>query len=289
MDHKSSPTLTEVLQSASVFLEQAGMDGNLARTYWLMTFDWSLTELVRQLRAEVLPEQLVRYQTVLQRITVHEPIQYILGYADFMGERFKVTSDTLIPREDSAGLVVMANDYLAENPTADVLDIGTGTGILAISIAKNNASAQVSAVDLSAAALTVAKENAQLHGTEIMFYQGDGCAPLPVGQRYDVIVSNPPYISRAELALMDESVKRYEPELALFAEQDGLAFYQQLARELPERIQSQGMILLEIGFRQGQAVATLFQQAFPQAEITILPDLNTQDRYVKIQLGKESS
>ena len=289
MDHKSSPTLTEVLQSASVFLEQAGMDGNLARTYWLMTFDWTLTELVRQLRAEVLPDQLARYQTVLQRIIAHEPIQYILGYADFMGERFKVTPDTLIPREDSAGLVVMANDYLAKNPTARVLDIGTGTGILAISIAKNNASAQVSAVDLSAAALTVAKENAQLHGTELAFYQGDGCAPLPVGQRYEVIVSNPPYISRAERELMDESVKRYEPELALFAEQDGLAFYQQLAQELPERIQPQGMILLEIGFRQGQAVLALFQRAFPQAEITILPDLNAQDRYVKIQLGKESS
>ena len=155
---------------------------------------------------------------------------------------FKVTRDTLIPREDSSGLVDLALVALKESHSKRLLDIGTGTGILAISIKKECPEANVSAVDISKAALEVAQENAAQHDVDILFYLGDSIAPLPKGAKFEVIVSNPPYIGRHELEEMDESVKKYEPELALFAENDGLAFYEKLAKELPEWLMPNGTI-----------------------------------------------
>ena len=136
---------------------------------------------------------------------------------------------------------------------------------------------QVAPTDLSPAALAVAKDNAELLGAQVAFYQGDTLEALPPGD-VDLLLSNPPYISVAEWDLMDESVRRYEPKSALFAADKGLAIYRKLAQQAPERLSNDGQMFLEIDFAQGKAVQEMFQAAFPNKEVVILKDMAGQDR-----------
>lgn len=282
MDHKSSQTLHEALHRASIFLEKNKLDPNLARTYWMLAFDLSLTDVVKNLHQPVWTEDWQQFETILNRLAMDEPIQYILGYTEFMGERFKVTTDTLIPREETSGIIELAHDLLSKNPQAKVLDIGTGTGILAIMIKKKYPQTSVKALDISKAALAVAKENAAALNVDVEFVQSDLLNTIADNEKFDLILSNPPYISSDELALMDESVKKYEPSLALFAEENGLGIYQRLASNIAQYLQAKGQLIFEIGFKQGEAVKQIFEQAFPKAKVEILTDFNQLDRYVWI-------
>lgn len=282
MDHKSSQTLHEALHRASIFLEKNKLDPNLARTYWMLAFDLSLTDVVKNLHQPVWTEDWQQFETILNRLAMDEPIQYILGYTEFMGERFKVTTDTLIPREETSGIIELAHDLLSKNPQAKVLDIGTGTGILAIMIKKKYPQTSVKALDISKAALAVAKENAAALNVDVEFVQSDLLNTIADNEKFDLILSNPPYISSDELALMDESVKKYEPSLALFAEENGLGIYQRLASNIAQYLQAKGQLIFEIGFKQGEAVKQIFEQAFPKAKVEVLTDFNQLDRYVWI-------
>lgn len=284
MDRKSSLTLIEAQKRASIFLEENGFDGQLARQYWLMLFDWSLTDFILKLHQPISKKDEEKYQQALTRIIHHEPIQYIAGYAEFMDETFKVTTDTLIPREDTAGLVELAYNYLENHPTASVLDIGTGTGIIPIMLAKHYPLAEVLACDISPSALEVAKYNGQEHGVSVNFFESDLFSKVDVNKKFDLILSNPPYISEEEMNWMDESVKRFEPSSALFAENSGLAIYERIAVECQAFIYENGLIILEVGFRQAEKVRQLFKKQFPEATIAINKDINLHNRYVSIQL-----
>ena len=145
----------------------------------------------------------------------------------------------------------------------------------------NKPSWDVSLTDISEAALAVARNNAHALGLDVELKQGDLLAPL-VG-RYDVIVSNPPYIPKREVDLMDESVKRYEPALALFAAKDGLAIYERLAKEIRPYLQPKARLYLEIGFSQAKQVQALFLQEFPQAQVMVKQDLTGHDRMIKVE------
>lgn len=281
----SKMTLAEALQRASVFLQENGIQDSPIKDYWQRTFDWNYTQLILNLNMPLNDEQAMRFNEVLKRLAQHEPIQYILGKADFVGETYYVTPDTLIPREDTYGLIEMGCAFLKEHPQAKVLDIGTGSGIIAIELAKQLAPNQVTAVDISPAALVVAQKNGQHHQVQVEWLESDLMSAL-TGRQFDLIVSNPPYIAEDELALMDESVKRFEPATALFAEQQGLAIYQRLAETLPSFLSDNGQILLEIGFKQASAVQTIFQKTFPNAIISVHQDLNGLDRYIKIDTQK---
>lgn len=276
-------TLSEAFNKASLFLKQSNHDADLAKTYWMMAFDYSLTDVVMGLNKPIKDQDAQRYFDILSRIVNDEPIQYILGHAYFMDELFTVTPHTLIPREDTEGLVRLASQYLDNKSDAKVLDIGTGTGILAIMIAKLNPDASVFASDISIDAIQVAKQNALTHQVDIEFTQSDLLNDIEP-QKFDIIVSNPPYISEDELELMDESVKKHEPSLALFAKDDGLDIYKRLAEQVVDYITEQGLILLEIGFRQGESVSAIYQDQFPDAIIQVIQDLNGKDRYVQVQL-----
>lgn len=276
-------TLGEALNKASLFLKASGSDEHLARTYWMMTFEQTLTDVVLGLNKPVKEEMYTHYMRILEQIVEGKPIQYLLGHAYFMEEKFKVTEHTLIPREDTAGIVSLSNHYLEEKVDAKVLDIGTGTGILAIMIAKLNPEQQVFASDISPEALEVAKENALNHQVNVEFIESNLFEHIPQ-QSFDLIVSNPPYISEDELDLMDDSVKKFEPSLALFAEDNGLAIYKQLAKQIQSYVKETSMIIVEIGFQQGEAVKTIFSETFPNSTIEIILDLNGKNRYVQIEL-----
>ena len=276
-------TLGEALNKASLFLKASGFDEHLARTYWMMTFEQTLTDVVLGLNKPVKEEMYTHYMQILEQIVEGKPIQYLLGHAYFMEEKFKVTEHTLIPREDTAGIVTLSNNFLENKVDAKVLDIGTGTGILAIMIAKLNSKQHVFASDISPEALKVAKENALNHQVNVEFIESNLFEYIPQ-QSFDLIVSNPPYISEDELDLMDDSVKKFEPSLALFAEDNGLAIYKQLAKQIQSYVKETSMIILEIGFQQGEAVKTIFSETFPNSTIEIILDLNGKNRYVQIEL-----
>ncbi|OJG98823.1 protein-(glutamine-N5) methyltransferase, release factor-specific [Enterococcus termitis] len=221
----------------------------------------------------------------MQQLAEHYPAQYILGYSDFYEQRFQVNEHTLIPRPETEELVDLC---LAENSDSilNVADIGTGTGAIAISLKAQRPNWQVAAVDISPEALVVAKKNAEQLKTEIQFYQGDLLEPL-IEKKIDILISNPPYISNKEWALMDTSVRTFEPKSALFAENDGLAIYQRLAKEAPALLTPEGKIYLEIGFQQGEAVKELFQQAFPKKVVRVIQDLSGNDRMVTVRPSKK--
>ncbi|OJG46863.1 protein-(glutamine-N5) methyltransferase, release factor-specific [Enterococcus hermanniensis] len=242
--------------------------------------NWDKTQWLIHMRDEISLADEQQIKADVAELLKNIPPQYLLGYEYFFDHRFKVTEATLIPRPETEELVDLClKDNL--NKPKKVVDIGTGTGAIAISLKAARPEWQVTAVDISAAALAVAKENAETIGVEIDFKLSDVLSAIT--EKQDIIISNPPYISQAEWHLMDESVRTYEPKTALFAENDGLAIYQKIAQESQALLQPEGMIFLEIGFQQGKAVKELFQKAFPEKCVEVRPDMMGNDRMVIVR------
>ncbi|OFI49203.1 protein-(glutamine-N5) methyltransferase, release factor-specific [Floricoccus tropicus] len=218
-------------------------------------------------------------ENISQRLAQNEPAQYIVGDTDFYNLNLKVDPRALIPRPETEELVDL---ILKENEVENlkVLDVGTGTGAIGLSLKKARPSWQVTLADISTDALALANTNAEANNLSVDFVQSDVFSS--VNGSFDIIVSNPPYIAYDEQDLMDESVIKYEPDLALYATESGLAIYNRLAANSEQFLSQGGKIYLEIGFNQGQAVKNLFQKSFPKKEIRILPDLAGLDRMVVI-------
>lgn len=286
---KASPsqTLNEALHQASFFLQQAGFEGDLARTYWQMLFDWDLTRVLRELHQIQPRERLLRFEDAVKRIMKDEPIQYIAGFAYFMEDRFKVSPACLIPREETQGVVERGVTYLRNRPQAKILDLGTGSGIIAIEVKKALPHAQVWASDISQEALDLAKENAHSHHVEIDFIRSDVFDRFPAGLKFDLILSNPPYISYDDQGQMDASVKKYEPKEALYADQGGLAIYQRILDQASRFLHSDSQIIFEIGYQQADALDQLVRQQDQFHLEAIDQDGWGKDRYVQIAFEKE--
>lgn len=273
-------TYVEVLSRASSFLEAAGKEGYAIEYLFLARKQWNKTDWLLHMREEIstAEEQLIKED--MASLMKNIPPQYLLGYEYFFEHRFKVTQDTLIPRPETEELVALC---LSHNDTSakKVVDIGTGTGAIAISLKLARSAWTITAVDISESALKVAAENAETLQAPITFRESDVLSAIT--EKQDIIISNPPYISRAEWDLMDESVRTYEPKQALFAENDGLAIYQKIAEESQGVLQPDGMIFLEIGFQQGLAVQKIFQRTYPDKTVTIHQDLSGNDRMIMVR------
>lgn len=268
----------EVLERASSFLEKQGKEGYSILFVFLERKGWSKTDWLLHLKEEILPEDKQQIEADLKRLAENYPPQYLLGYSDFYGQQFLVNEHTLIPRPETEELVERC---LKDNPNEQltVVDVGTGTGVIGISLKLARPNWQVTAIDISKAALKIAQENAKRLEADVLFKHGDGLKPMK-DTKIDILISNPPYISDAEWDLMDESVRTFEPKTALFAENDGLAIYLQLAEAAKQILKPNGKIYLEIGFQQGQAVKQIFQQTFPQKQVQVSQDLSGNDRMV---------
>lgn len=273
-------TYVEVLSGASSFLEAAGKEGYAIEYLFLARKNWDKTQWLLHMREEISAEEELLIEKDMADLMKNIPPQYLLGYEYFFEHRFKVTKDTLIPRPETEELVALClsmNDQQGKK----VVDIGTGTGAIAVSLKLNRPKWQVTAVDISKEALIVAEENAESLQTEIVFKQSDVLSAIT--EKQDIIISNPPYISEEEWDLMDESVRTYEPKTALFAENKGLAIYQKIALESRSILTPEGMIFLEIGFQQGHVVQDIFQQAFPDKAVTIHQDMSKNDRMIVVR------
>lgn len=202
--------------------------------------------------------------TIAEKRSQHVPLQYILGTQEFMGLNFKVTPDVLIPRQDTEGLVEEVLKYV--KPGMEVLDMCTGSGCIAVSIAKYAENVQVSAADISVKALEIARENAAANDVQVNFIESDMFQQIT--QKYDMIISNPPYIKSQVVTTLMPEVRDYEPHLALDGKEDGLYFYRKLAKEAGKFLTPGGMLCLEIGYDQGVDVAQLLQeQGFQQVRV----------------------
>lgn len=209
----------------------------------------SRVEMSLNLNKELSKEELSALQEGLIRLQQHEPVQYILGETEFFGLPFKVNPDVLIPRPETEELVdwILQDLKLAENTKPKILDIGTGSGCIAISLAKNLPQAAVSALDVSAAALETARKNAVLNGVEVNFLQNDILSMQELPEQYDIIVSNPPYVRELEKLEMKANVLENEPETALFVkDEDPLLFYDKITKLAQRALKEKGSLYFEI-------------------------------------------
>lgn len=200
--------------------------------------------------------ELSAYRALVSRRARREPLQHILGSQEFCGMDFEVSADVLIPRHDTE--VLVAEAVIRQPGAHSVLDIGTGSGCIAVALQKQLSQAAVTATDISEAALAVARRNAVRHGAEIEFLIGSIFAPV-LRRRFDLIVSNPPYIPSADIEDLDQEVRDYDPRSALDGGDDGLDIYRMLIPAAVEYLHPSGWLLVEIGIGQANDVAQLFK------------------------------
>lgn len=224
--------------------------------------------------------------SALKRRVKGEPIQYILGKTEFMGLEFKVTPDVLIPRPETEILVETVIKYANRlSPSAcNILELGTGSGCIAVSLAKYLPEFQITATDVSQKALAIARYNAKLNKLvrKIKFLKGDLFKAFPpslYGGRYAICVSNPPYIASSEIKRLQPEVQ-FEPEVALNGGSDGLYFYKNIIKSSPKYLPGRGFLIFEIGFNQKDAVKKYIQNSGFFEIIEIIKDYNNLDRVV---------
>lgn len=222
-------------------------------------------------------------QAILKRLLKNEPVQYVLGEADFFGLKFKVNEHVLIPRPETEELVEwavsIAREHKGEN--LQILDIGTGTGCIPITLAKSLPFAHIEACDVSEEALTIAEENNNQLKTKVKFFKLDILNdPLP-DAGYNLIISNPPYIAREEKNELAPHVLNFEPHLALFAPgSDALIFYKAIAEKALAALKQNGLVLFEINAAMGAEVVNLLK-TLNYIEVELRTDLSGKDRMVK--------
>ena len=248
-----------------------------------------LENITGRSRAQILAEKELKLTesewklavSFIDRLKKHEPIQYILGETEFDGLKFKVTPAVLIPRPETEELVDwIIRDYSSKGKIK-IIDIGTGSGCISISLKKRLKNADVYALDVSVDALNLAKENATSNDADVHFVQADILKMDDLDEKYDVIVSNPPYVLASDSRYMQHSVLDYEPNIALFVSDDNpLLFYRKIADLAKNNLTENGNLYFEIHHKQGSNVVQ-FLQSTGFREITLRKDLSGNDRMIR--------
>jgi release factor glutamine methyltransferase len=244
-------TIGRLLDWTTKFLQQKGSESPRLDSEVLLAHALGCKRIDLYARhGEEAPEQgRQRFRELVRQRVEGCPVAYLVGRKEFFSLEFTVNRAVLIPRPDTE-CVVDECLRLAKTQTApSILDVGTGSGCLAVAVAKHHKTAQVSAVDISSEALAVASQNAAKHGVaeRVRFLQGDLFAPIPSGERFDFILSNPPYIPHDDIAKLAPGVRDYEPHAALDGGADGFAVFDRLIAEAPEYLKPEGYLLIEIG------------------------------------------
>lgn len=245
---------------------------------------WLLEHYLKLSRTDVLvnkeiPKDQTDWESIITRLNANEPIQHVLGETTFFGRRFIVSSDVLIPRPETEELVQLIIRDLKKRQTSRLLDIGTGSGCLAVSLAAACSAAEVFAMDISDQALKVAAQNAQLNKAEITFIQQDILNPS-VQLSVDIIVSNPPYVMDQEAATMQANVMEYEPHIALFVpDENPLIFYEAIGEYASKNLSSDGSLYLEINENLGDETRECIER-YGFENIQIIKDINGKQRFI---------
>ena len=302
-------TIKEVLSWAEGYLNGYGVADPKAETEYLLShlLNCKRSGLYLKHDKSVAIDEFQRFMGWLNKRIAREPSQYIIGEQEFWGLEFKVTRDVLIPRPETEILVeeaiktvsskseVVSGNNNIQLTTHDsrftILDLCTGSGCIAVSLAKEIPDCHIYAVDVSEKALDVARENAERHGgiaDRINFLQGDLFGPLKclkLVKRVDLIVSNPPYIAKTMMKDLQPEIRDYEPEIAVYAGEDGLDFYRRIISEAPKYLAKDGCILLEMGYGQAEEIKKLIEQHKAFEHIDIKKDFAGIDRVIKAQIA----
>ena len=274
-------TVLEAIQKSADFLAKKGVESSRLNAELLLAHQLKLPRMKLYLNFERVlnAAETDGYRELVKRRGLREPLQHITGSTNFCGCEIAVSRHALVPRPETELLAELGWQFLAERrtpirretenathhaesefgaPTA--LDFGTGTGCIAIALAVKSPDAKISALDLSADALVLAKQNAANNKAveRIEFFQGDGFAALPGGARFDLIISNPPYIASTEIATLEPEVRDFDPRAALDGGADGLDFYRRLARESAAFLKPDGKIMVEFGDGQADAIKNIY-------------------------------
>jgi release factor glutamine methyltransferase len=271
-------TVLEVIQRSTEFLTRKGVDSPRLQIELLLAHVLQMPRLKLYLNFERLltegEAQTVR--DLVKRRGDREPLQHLVGSTSFHGYEIAVNRNVLVPRPETELLAEHAWNFLStlDPGPSHVLDFGTGSGCLAIALAARSPTALVHAVDVSEAAVAVARENAARHGVSgrIQFHLGDGFSPLAPDLRFDLIVANPPYIARAEIESLQPEVRDFDPRVALDGGEDGLDFFRRLAAEAGARLGHSGRLMMEFGDGQEAALSNLFRS--PQWSIDLIAQDN---------------
>ncbi len=274
-------TFRECLKHYEIACNEAQVYQGAAMNYLLEISQKNRVDLYAEIDKEMPFELEQEYVCGMNRILRHEPVQHVLGYSWFYGYKMMVSNAVLIPRPETEELVshVLAR-MDAEFPNQekiDVVDIGTGSGAIAISLAKEEPKIEMLATDISEEALMVAKENATINHAQVHFLCGDMLAPLiQMNKKVDILVSNPPYIPQEET--LESSVKDFEPHVALFGGEDGLKFYEIILDQCTQVLKDEAMIAFEMGWNQADSLKKMVQEKHPNAKVDIVKDINGKDR-----------
>ena len=229
-----------------------------------------------------------RFRALVRERAAGKPVAYLVGKREFYSLSFEVTPDVLIPRPETELVVVRALDLakLAAGPV-EIADVGTGSGILAVTLAKHLPQARVTAIDVGAGRLAVAERNAHLHGVanQLTFIESDLLASLPAEQQFHLIVSNPPYVRSDELAALADDVRRYEPRVALDGGPEGTSVIERLLPQAVERLRSGGWLVMEIGVTTAAATESLIDATPGLVRKQIYKDLAGLPRVIVAQRG----
>lgn len=278
-------TIKQLLDQGVIALKNKNIENPLLEAQLILAHNMNVDRLfiLTNLEKTVEDNVIKSYIRDIERKSNGMPTQYIIGMQEFMGLDFEVTEDVLIPRPDTEILVGQVLESIEVNKNYNILDIGTGSGCIAVSIAKYAKNVIIHAVDISEKALKIAKYNAIKNNVEerIKFYQGDIFSPfIDNNIKFDRIISNPPYIERDEIQKLDVNVKDYEPSLALDGGEDGLEFYRRIISNAKSYMNDNGLIFFEIGYNQANSVEELLKNNL-FADIIVTKDLAGLDRVIK--------
>ncbi|WP_050183371.1 peptide chain release factor N(5)-glutamine methyltransferase [Domibacillus robiginosus] len=271
----------EALKWASSYLIEHGRDANAGELMMKHVIGVSRSALLARLHDPLTQVQSAAFSKMVKHHAEGVPVQHLIGVEEFYGRPFIVNGNVLIPRPETEELVYHTLEKIKGRQSPVIVDIGTGSGAIAVTIKAERPDASVYAVDLSAEALQTASENAKALGVDVTFLHGDLAEPLiEQGLLVDVLLSNPPYIPAGERETLSTVVVDHEPHMALFGGEDGLDLYRKLAGQLPVVMKPDGLVGVETGAGQTKDVAALFDSAFPNGKTSILYDINKKDRMV---------
>ena len=261
-----------VLKHAQARMEEAGYGEQSALLYMLELTNKEAHNLYMEFEEEMQPELEEVYEAGIQRLLTGVPLGHVLGFEWFYGYRFTVNEDVLIPRPETeelvANILAAYDEHFSSQNNVTAVDIGTGSGAIAISLKKEEPNLHMMATDISEQAVAVAKKNADDHAAIVNFMVGDMLQPLIERDlKVDILISNPPYIPREEE--MEHSVVDYEPHVALFGGEDGLKFYRIIFENASKVLKERAMMAFEMGYNQKEALSAEARKYFPDARIEV--------------------
>ncbi len=279
-----------VLKAAQVRMEEAGYGEQSALLYMLELTNKEAHNLYMEFEEEMQPELVEAYEEGIQRLLTGVPLGHVLGFEWFYGYRFTVNEDVLIPRPETeelvANILAAYDEYFSSRDNVTAVDIGTGSGAIAVSLKKEEPNLHMMATDISEQAVAVAKKNADDNEAIVNFMVGDMLQPLiDRNLKVDILISNPPYIPREEE--MEHSVVDFEPHVALFGGEDGLKFYRIIFENATKVLKERAMLAFEIGYNQKEALSTEAKKYFPDARVEVLKDMSGKNRMLFIYLNME--